>query len=132
MADEHQKTFLKPVELVNVILGVLDESKAKNIERIDVTKLTDMTDFMIIASGTSHRHVHAMGKRICDVGRTFDVKPIGVEGDSENEWILIDYVDVIVHLMMPPIREFYSLERLWNDRLGEIRTHNRHENLLDS
>ena len=91
-----------------------------DICQLDVRNLTDITDFMIIASGSSHRHVHAMADRIREAARKQSFRPIGIEGDSENDWILIDFSDVVVHLMMPEVREFYNLESLWNDHLGRI------------
>jgi len=105
------------LKLSQVIVAELEEAKANDICQLDVRKLTDITDFMIIASGTSHRHVHAMADRVRDAARRQKFRPIGSEGESENEWILIDFSDVIVHLMMPEVRLFYSLERLWNEHL---------------
>ena len=111
--------------VLRLILGALDEAKAEDIRQLDVRKLTDITDFMVIASGTSHRHVHAMAERVREAARKKQLSPIGIEGEAENDWILIDYADVVVHLMMPQVREFYSLERLWNNHLGEAVQHRR-------
>ena len=117
--------------VLRLILGALDEAKAEDIRQLDVRKLTDITDFMVIASGTSQRHVHAMAERIREAAHQKQLRPIGIEGETENDWILMDYVDVVVHLMMPQVREFYSLERLWNDHLGEAVQHRR-DTLSDS
>ena len=114
-----------PAKVLRLILGALDEAKAEDIRQLDVRKLTDITDFMVIASGTSHRHVHAMAERIREAARQKQLLPIGIEGEAENDWILMDYADVVVHLMMPQVREFYNLERLWNDHLGEAVQHRR-------
>ena len=111
--------------VLRLILGALDEAKAEDIRQLDVRKLTDITDFMVIASGTSHRHVHAMAERVREAARQERLRPIGIEGEAENDWILMDYADVVVHLMMPQVREFYSLERLWNNHLGEAVQHRR-------
>jgi ribosome-associated protein len=119
MSDNDSRTSRATAGVLRLILNVLDEVKAENIRQLDVRKLTDITNFMIIASGTSHRHVHAMAERVRAATRQIQLSPIGIEGEAENNWILIDYADVVVHLMMPQVREFYSLERLWNDRLGE-------------
>ena len=108
-----------PAKVLRLILGALDEAKAEDIRQLDVRKLTDITDFMVIASGTSHRHVHAIADRVREVARQHRLCSVGIEGDAENDWILMDYADVVVHLMMPQVREFYSLERLWNDHLGD-------------
>ena len=104
-------------QLCQVIVEELEEAKANDICQLDVRKLTDISDFMIIASGTSHRHVHAMADRVRDAARRHNFRPIGLEGELENNWILIDFSDVLVHLMMPEVRQFYSLERLWNEHL---------------
>jgi ribosome-associated protein len=105
------------LKLSQVIVIELEEAKANDICQLDVRKLTDITDFMVIASGTSHRHVHAMADRVRDAARRHNFRPIGLEGELENNWILIDFSDVVVHLMMPEVRHFYSLERLWNEHL---------------
>ena len=96
----------------------LEEAKANDVSQLDVRALTDITDFMVIASGTSHRHVHAMADRIREAARGQSLRPIGIEGDLENDWILIDFSDVVVHLMIPQVRQFYGLEQLWNDNLS--------------
>ena len=125
MLDNYTQERPATAGVLRLILEALDESKAEDIRQLDVRKLTDITDFMVIASGTSHRHVHAMSERVRDAARQQQLRPIGIEGEAENDWILMDYADVVVHLMMPQVREFYSLERLWNDHLGEVVQHRR-------
>jgi ribosome-associated protein len=120
MGDGRTRKPLASTGVLRLILDALDEAKAQDICQIDVRKLTDITDFMVIASGTSHRHVHAMAERVRETARQKQLRPIGVEGEAENDWILMDYADVVVHLMMPQAREFYSLERLWNHHLGKV------------
>ena len=131
MGDDDTRTPSTPVGVLRLILDALEEAKAVDICQLDVRKLTDITDFMVIASGTSHRHVHAMAERVREAARQQQLRPIGIEGEAENDWILIDYADVVVHVMMPQIREFYSLERLWNDHLGQVVQH-RHDTVSDS
>ncbi len=125
MGDDDIRIPPAPTGVLRLILGALEEAKAVDICQLDVRKLTDITDFMVIASGTSHRHVHAMAERVREAARQQQLRPIGIEGEAENDWILIDYADVVVHVMMPQVREFYSLERLWNDHLGEAVQHRR-------
>ena len=119
MGDDDTRTPPASAGVLRLILDALEEAKAVDICQLDVRKLTDITDFMVIASGTSHRHVHAMAERVREAALQKQLRPIGIEGDAENDWILMDYADVVVHLMMPQVREFYSLEQLWNDHLGE-------------
>ena len=125
MGDDDTRTPLVSAGVLRLILDALEEAKAVDICQLDVRKLTDITDFMVIASGTSHRHVHAMAERVREAARQKQLRPIGIEGEVENDWILIDYADVVVHVMMPQAREFYSLERLWNDHLREVVQHRR-------
>ena len=125
MCDDDTRTPPASAGVLRLILDALEEAKAVDICQLDVRKLTDITDFMVIASGTSHRHVHAMAERVREAARQKQLRPIGIEGEAENDWILIDHAEVVVHVMMPQVREFYSLERLWNDHLGEAVQHRR-------
>ena len=125
MGDDDTRMPPASAGVLRLILDALEEAKAVDICQLDVRKLTDITDFMVIASGTSHRHVHAMAERVREATLQQQLRPIGIEGEAENDWILIDYADVVVHVMMPQVREFYSLERLWNDHLGEAVQHRR-------
>ena len=131
MGDNDTRTPPASAGVLRLILDALEEAKAVDICQLDVRKLTDITDFMIIASGTSHRHVHAMADRVREAACQKQFRPIGVEGEAENDWILMDYAEVVVHLMMPQVRELYSLERLWNNHLAEAAQHPR-DTLSDS
>lgn len=101
-------------EIKNAALNALDDMKAKDVVCLDVKPLTSMADFMVVASGTSSRHVKAMADRVEEYARNLGVKPLGVEGAQAAEWILVDLNDVIVHVMMPEARRFYDLEKLWS------------------
>ncbi|MCB1627719.1 MAG: ribosome silencing factor [Xanthomonadales bacterium] len=87
--------------------------KARDLRLIDVRGRTSITDFLVIASGTSNRHVRAMAEEVIVAAKTIDNAPLGVEGEREGEWVLVDLGDVVVHLMQPRTREFYGLERMW-------------------
>lgn len=95
------------------ILNALTETKAQDINDLAVAELTDITDHMIIATGTSTTHVRAIAGAVLKNINTLDIEPIGVEGQDYAEWILIDVGDVIVHVMLPSSRAFYNLEKLW-------------------
>jgi ribosome-associated protein len=97
-----------------LVLDALDDLKGQEIKSLDVRGMTDIADHMIIVSGTSNRHVKSLAENVIVKCKEQGVQPLGVEGDDTAEWILIDLVDVLVHVMLPTIREFYDLERLWD------------------
>ncbi len=101
-----------PVLLAHVHAAV-EELKAKDVVEIDVRGKSSVADFLVIASGTSTRHVKSIADEVVKFAKKLDVMPLGVEGEREAEWVLVDLGDVIVHIMLPRVREFYALERLW-------------------
>jgi ribosome-associated protein len=99
--------------LVKLVAAALDDMKAVNVKIIDVRKATDVADCMVIASGTSDRHVRSIADRVVERTRAGGFRPMGLEGERDGEWVLVDLNDVIVHVMLPRVREFYGLESLW-------------------
>ncbi len=95
------------------VLAALEELKAHDIREIDVRGRTSIADLLIIASGTSSRHVKSIADEVVKFAKRAGMLPLGVEGEAEAEWVLVDLGDIIVHVMLPRIREFYGLERLW-------------------
>ena len=91
----------------------LEDLKAKDAIEIDVRGKTSVCDYMVIASGTSTRHVKSIADEVVRNAKQLDCQPLGVEGEREAEWVLVDLGDVVVHVMLPRVREFYALERLW-------------------
>ena len=100
----------------------LDDAKAEDILEFDIRDLTALADWMIIASGNSSRHVLALMKRVTEIASAHNIKAIGTEGEDSGEWVLLDFDDLIVHLMLPATRNFYDIEGLWHERLGSIST----------
>ena len=100
--------------LTDLVIDALDDVKAKDIVRIDVRDLTTVTDFMVVASGTSNRHVKALVDNVAEKAREAGHRPIGVEGEEGGEWVLLDLQDTLVHVMLPKVRECYNLEKLWS------------------
>lgn len=111
-------TQLDTADLSALILSTLEDAKAVDITRIDVRKLTDITDQMIICHGTSDRHVAALARQLVNTLSSAGVSAASIEGDDVKEWILIDFNDVFVHIMKREAREYYDLESLWDQRLS--------------
>ena len=99
--------------LRSLVLGALDDLKARDIREVDVREKSSATDLLVIASGTSSRHVKSIADEVVRKAKQAGLPPIGVEGQREAEWVLVDLGDIVVHVMLPRTREFYGLERLW-------------------
>ena len=106
---------MSPAELRDLIVASLDDRKGRSILALDVTKLTDVTDYMVLASGTSARHIRALVDNLRETARRCAVHVLGIEGEDTGTWVLVDLGDVVVHLMQAETRAFYDLERLWGD-----------------
>ena len=103
-----------PVEVLRKqVIAALDGMKAKDVREIDVRGKTSIADIIVIASGTSTRHVKSLADEVVKFVKKAGMMPLGVEGQREAEWVLVDLGDIIVHVMLPRIREFYGLERMW-------------------
>jgi ribosome-associated protein len=102
-----------PQALLEQVHAALAEMKAKDAVEIDVRGKTSIADYMVVVSGTSTRHVKSIADEVVKFAKKVGVMPLGVEGEREAEWVLVDLADVIVHVMLPRVREFYALERLW-------------------
>jgi ribosome-associated protein len=100
--------------LKTIILDALDDMKALEVKFLDVRGLTDIADFMVIASGTSDRHVRSVAQRVVEKAKAAGFRPHGIEGQQDGDWVLIDLNEMIIHVMLPRVREFYGLEKLWD------------------
>lgn len=100
-------------QLAQFIVAKLDDLKAVNTVTLGVSALTDMMDYLVITSGTSNRHVKSLANHVAVEAKQQGVRPLGIEGEDAGEWVLVDFGDVVVHVMLPATRDFYDLERLW-------------------
>ncbi len=105
---------MQNIELKDLVIQALEDVKGQEIVCMDVSELTDITDFMVVVSGGTNRQVKALVNNVVEDARKSGVKPIGVEGQEQGDWVLIDLADVIVHVMLPKVRQYYDLERLWS------------------
>ena len=101
-------------ELKKVVLDALEDLKAKDIVDMDVSALTEIMDHLIIASGTSSRHVKSLANNVSMEAKNAGFMPLGMEGEGPGEWVLVDFGDIVVHVMTPATRSFYDLEKLWS------------------
>jgi ribosome-associated protein len=104
----------KQLTVAQVVSAALEDLKALDMTFLDVRHLTTLTDTMVIVSGRSDRHVKAIGSEVVAKCKKAGYRPIGVEGQQSGEWVLVDLGDVVVHVMLPRVREFYNLEKLWD------------------
>jgi ribosome-associated protein len=118
--------MLDTPQLSSLAISTLNQAKALDIKLIDVRNMTDITDRMIICHGTSDRHALALARNLMDALSEQDTRPASIEGEDLGEWILIDYIDVLVHIMKRETREYYDLESLWDNRLA---THDEQRNV---
>jgi ribosome-associated protein len=100
-------------QLRDLVTAALEDFKAIDIQHLDVSGQNPLTDMFVIASGSSVRHIRSMADNLIVKAKEAGVQPLGVEGDRQAEWVLVDLNDIIVHLMLPQTRAFYNLEKLW-------------------
>ena len=101
-------------EIVAVATEVLEDLQAIDVVKLDVRHLTSLMDYMLIASGRSDRHVRAIADELQERCKSAGIRVVSKEGTEAGEWILVDLVDVVVHIMLPRTRDFYELEKLWS------------------
>lgn len=104
---------MQKADIVKNVVSILEDIKAKEIEVIDVSERSNVTDYMIICSGTSKKHVMSIASEVVDQVKQDDIVPIGSEGQKGGDWVLVDLSDIIVHVLTTEAREFYDLEKLW-------------------
>lgn len=112
-----------PEQLADIVRNALDEMKAKDIVQLDVRPMTSMADIMIVATGTSNRHVRSLADGVREKVKELTGRlPLGMEGQDSGEWVLVDLGEVIAHVMQPAARQFYDLEKLWSASPAQAQT----------
>jgi len=97
-----------------LIRAALEDAKAQDITLLDISKASDYADVLAVVSGTSTRHVESIADRVVDTMRQHGVRALGIEGKGVGDWVLVDFGDIVVHVMRPQVRDFYNLEKLWS------------------
>ena len=117
MNENNEETLkrMQTEELKTVVVEALEDLKADNICVLDVKDKTSVTDYMVIASGTSSRHVKSLAENLVSEIKGRGGRPLGVEGAEPSDWVLVDLGEVVVHVMLPAARTFYDLEGFWRD-----------------
>ncbi|MBT3599883.1 MAG: ribosome silencing factor [Candidatus Pelagibacter sp.] len=105
----------KNIDLKSIILDTLDSNKALDIISIDLKNKSSMADYMIVASGTSSRHIQALSEQVLEKLKANGIKNSKIEGKESNDWKLVDGIDLIVHIFNPEKRKFYELEKIWSE-----------------
>ena len=111
----------KITELKKIIIQTLDINKALDIVSIDLKHKSSMADYMIIASGTSSRHIQSLSEQVLDKLKDNGIKDSKIEGKDSNEWKLVDGIDLVIHIFHPEKRKFYELEKMWSELIPKER-----------
>lgn len=101
--------------LRDLVVDALEDIKGKDIRVLDVRGKSNITDIMVVASGSTNRQVRSLANNVVVKAKEQGVRPVGVEGERDGEWVLVDLGDVVVHIMQPDVRDFYNIEKLWGD-----------------
>lgn len=118
MNQANAQDDLSSEQMRQLVVSTLEDLKAIDVQSLDVSEFSSLTDGMVIASGNSTRHVKSMADKLVMLAKSWGTPPLGVEGQRQGEWVLVDLNDVIVHLMLPQTRAFYNLEKLWEASSG--------------
>tara|TARA_B100000674_G_scaffold463537_1_gene444618 strand:+ start:60 stop:410 length:351 start_codon:yes stop_codon:yes gene_type:complete len=111
----------KITDLKKIVINTLDINKAKDIVSIDLKDKSSIADYMIIASGTSSRHIQALSEQVLEKFKDNGINECKIEGKESNEWKLVDGIDLIVHIFHPEKRKFYELEKMWSELIPKER-----------
>lgn len=102
-------------QLKKLVVDALEDRKGVDVKILDVRGKSSFTDILVIAGGNSSRQVKSLADNVVEMAKANGIQPLGVEGQTESSWVLVDLGDVVVHIMLPETRDFYNLEKLWGD-----------------
>lgn len=119
-------------QMRDIAVAALQQSKGEDIKVLDVRNLTDVTDIMIVATGTSDRHVKTLATRVLEEMHDAGWSHVGVEGEEAKDWVLVDFVDIVIHVMRAQARERYNLESLWDKTFNDIVGQGTAEEVMES
>lgn len=128
--QQHQSYTLAPMQpekIKDLVVDALEDIKGQDIRVIDIAEISDFADFMVVVSGTSDTHVKALAREASDKLRKLGVKPLNEDGAELGEWVLVDFGDVVLHVMRPEVRDYYDLEKLWDEDVRELLKQHREE-----
>ena len=120
MSKRLKKNSSESESMCDTAVASMEDAKGQDVKVLDVRKLTDITDYMIVATGTSDRHVKTIADRILEFMLAKGWKPLGVEGEESRDWVLVDFVDIVVHIMRDKTRKHFDLESLWDETFVEL------------
>lgn len=118
---------MQPEQIKDHVVTALEDLKGQNIRVIEIADISDFADYMVVVSGTSDTHVKALAREASNKLRKLDVKPLNEDGADLGEWVLVDFGDVVLHVMRPEVREYYDLEKLWDEDVRELVKQHREE-----
>lgn len=113
-SNTESSTKAKGIITKDLVKEALDDLKGQDIQVLDVTEMSDVMDTLVIVTGTSNRHVKSLASNVIDEAKKRDSRPIGIEGMDTGEWVLVDFGDTVLHVMLQTARDFYDLEKLWS------------------
>jgi ribosome-associated protein len=116
-----------PLKMKDLVVATLEDLKGVDIQVLKIDDISDFADYMVVVSGTSGRHVCALASNVIDTLRQSDIRAIGSEGEELGEWILVDFADVVVHVMREEVRAYYEIEKLWGEDIRNMLKRQREE-----
>ncbi|MBT5032573.1 MAG: ribosome silencing factor [Proteobacteria bacterium] len=111
---------MEPAKIKDLVVSALEDSKGVDIQVLQIDDISDFTDYMVVVSGTSSRHVKSLASNTIDDLREADVRALGVEGEELGEWVLVDFADVVIHVMREEVRAYYEIEKLWGEDIRNM------------